>query len=124
MHTVDDFIQACIHHEPSDQAMAALAARLGLTQAALIDGLAAAMATRYLQGQLDFAVADKVVNRLAGYAIRTDQIQPLMWSVYLAFDAGEYPHHGDAPDTSPDEQHTRPQLIALLAHTHWPQPLT
>ena len=124
MHTVDDFIQTCTRQAPDDQAMADWAARLGVTQAALLDGLAAAIATRYLQRQLDFAAADVAVNRLAGYAIRTDQIQPFMWSVYLAFDAGEYPHHGDAPATATDEQHTRPQLTALLADQRGPQPLT
>ena len=41
----------------------------------------------------------------------TDQV----WSVYHAFDAGEYLHPGDSPDISPADRYTRPQLLAIVA---------
>jgi hypothetical protein len=35
--------------------------------------------------------------------------------VFLAFDAGEYVHRGDAAATDPQKKYTRPQLEQIVA---------
>src|SRR3954464_6160157 len=63
----------------------------------LLDEAAAILATRYERGSLTFEFCDGVVNGL--YAAFTEwplpQMPPLFYDVFLAFDAGEYPHDGD-----------------------------
>jgi hypothetical protein len=36
------------------------------------------------------------------------------WSIFLAFDAGEFIPPSDPPDTDPIEKYTRPQLLEVL----------
>ena len=89
----------------------------GLGHEAFCDALAKRIAHRYLDGSLDFDAADAAINNLHCFAFRPPEFEPghYMWSVYHAFDAGEYLRPGDSPDISLADRYTRPQLLAIVA---------
>jgi hypothetical protein len=43
-----------------------------------------------------------------------DRLPDLMCNIYDAFDAGEYQHREDPPDTDPEIKYTRPLLTKVL----------
>ena len=77
------------------------------------NALALRIAKLFLEHSISFAKADTAINHLNTIwlddAIKTDFPEPA-YSVYLAFDAGEY----SADDDDPIEKYTRPELRRLL----------
>jgi len=87
----------------------------GLTLAGALDGVARAVAHRYAAGSLVFAAADSVMNYVFAYASTKADIPAFMFSVFQAFDAGEF--YPDAiRDPSPEDRFTRPQIASILAN--------
>lgn len=79
-----------------------------------LDGCALELARRYASGRVDFEVGDNLANVLFGFSAQHVAIPNLLFSVFLAFDAGEfYPDAIRSP--SPEERFTRPQINAALA---------
>jgi len=65
---------------------------------------------KFLSGQLDWLAADSVMNHLYFVMLECPEIPKYAWSVYEAFDAGEY--HPDEPGSS-EEQITRSLLEGI-----------
>lgn len=80
----------------------------------LTDQIAIYLATGFSKDELSYDFCDAVVNRLFHVAIDGEP-PDLLWSVYLAFDEGEYHHPGDAADVDPVEVYTRPMIAEILA---------
>jgi hypothetical protein len=56
------------------------------------------------------------MNELYGYSY-LDVVRgmpPFAWEVFNAFDAGEYHHSGDTPDSDPEELYTKPRIREVL----------
>jgi|GEM_PF-2262338 len=81
---------------------------------ALTDQIAIYLATGFNTGALEYGFCDSIVNSLFHIAIEGEP-PDLLWSVYLAFDEGEYHHPGDAADVDPIEAYTRPMILEVLA---------
>jgi hypothetical protein len=88
----------------------------------LLDHLSYVVASRYSANEMDFEVADAVMNALWDACVSEefwadyDRTIPLATNaVYLAFDAGEYCRKTDLPGTNPEVQYTRPLIDAFLA---------
>jgi hypothetical protein len=80
---------------------------------ATLDGCALELAKSYAAGNVSFDAGDNLANVLFAFAASRDSIPELMFSVYLAFDAGEfYPDEIRTP--SPEERFTRPQISEIL----------
>ena len=83
----------------------------------LLNQLAIAVARLFTSGRRDFHDCDAVMNTLfsdiVDLSLNADMPEPA-FSIYLAFDAGEYGHSGDAQDVLPWEQWTRPELERIL----------
>lgn len=69
----------------------------------------------YLSGKLSWADADSVINYLFPAMLECQRIPDYPWSVYEAFDAGEY--HPVTPELSEDEV-TRPLLLNIVERYH------
>ena len=80
----------------------------------LYNRIALIVAQRFYNGTLPYEDGDGVMNAIFGMLIDGDKpmesVQPA-WSIYLAFDEGEY-YHGGSND--PVESFTRPQIRNIL----------
>jgi len=87
-----------------------------ITLEIFLDDIARKIASGYSEGTLDFGYCDAVMNNLFSLMFLGYDNVPsdFTWSVFLAFDEGEYCHSGDPKSASPEELYTRPQLLALL----------
>jgi len=74
----------------------------------LLDEAAAILARAYGQDGLTFEFCDDVVNGLyaAFMELSLTEMPPLFYDVFLAFDAGEYPHDGDEAAVDPVAKYT------------------
>ena len=98
------------------------AIRSGRSAPDLLDELSYAVASRYSANEIDFEVADTVMNALWAVCVSEEfwadhdrTIPPVTKAVFLAFDAGEYYRETDPPGTDPEIEYTRPLIDAVLA---------
>jgi len=82
----------------------------------LLDQLAAHIARGYSRGSWSFTDADAAMNHLWAFLCsqKDFEVPPYFYSVYDAFDAGEYYHPGDGRDVSPEERYTKPLIEKIL----------
>lgn len=95
----------------------AVCEKMGKTLESLLDDISLSVARRYLAGQIDFRYADAVMNGLFHVMILahpTKIASDTAWSIYLAFDDGEWRHSGDSERIDPVEKYTRPQLVMIV----------
>jgi hypothetical protein len=85
-----------------------------LSEAALCNAIAIHLAGGFLRGDLPFMYCDHIVNGLYSRMIEGNELPEPFWSVFLAFDAGEFADPKD-PSADPVEKHTRPQLIEVMS---------
>lgn len=98
------------------------AIRSGRSAPNLLDDLSYFVASQYAANEIDFEVADAVMNALWAVCVSEEfwadhdrTIPPVTNSVYLAFDAGEFYRETDPPGTDPEVKYTRPLIDAFLA---------
>lgn len=92
-------------------------ANLGITRLALYDLIAHHLAFGFYRNELAFGFCDRVVGDIHGVISVADEPRPaLFWSVFLAFDAGEYYRHNDRSE-DPVAKYTR-SLIAQVVDTY------
>ena len=86
----------------------------GIELTDLYNRIALIVAERFNNDTLSYSEGDGVMNAIFGMMIDgktpMESIQPA-WSIYLAFDEGEYYHAGS---TDPVESFTRPQIRNIL----------
>jgi hypothetical protein len=88
----------------------------------LLDELSYFVALRYSASEIDFEVANAVMNALWAVCVSEEfwadydrTIPPATNTVYLAFDAGEYYRETDPPGTDPEFKYTKPLIDSFLA---------
>ena len=111
---VDAAIAVCAERFMSIPEVEALCAQLGSKDAHPLDALALDIAQRYMGGTLSFEVADTFMNSIWSYSCSRAEIPALMYSIYQAFDAGEYRHRNDPEGTDSEIKYTRPELARIL----------
>ncbi|MFW6868328.1 hypothetical protein ACOACQ_13120 [Nocardioides sp. CPCC 206347] len=100
------------HVAPTD--MAGWVAGTGLSQDALLDGVALELAREYDDSALTFEIADDVANALHSYVTLQDVKRPVLFnSVFEAFDEGEYFHDADR-SVDPELAYTKPMIKDIL----------
>ena len=82
----------------------------GIEVSDLCNRIALIVAERFQAGTLSYEDGDGVMNALFWLIVENQTVEPA-WSVYLAFDEGEYDHAGS---TDPVESFTRPQIRKIL----------
>lgn len=88
------------------------AAAQGLTTGQVYDALALHLATGYAENTLTYEFCDSAINFVMG--LTAYSVPDLAWSVYSAFDEGEFHHDNDSRDTDPAEKYTRPLIEKIL----------
>ncbi|MCP2227358.1 MAG: hypothetical protein Q7U27_14955 [Pseudomonas sp.] len=83
----------------------------------LLNQLAIFVARLFVTGTRDFHYCDEVMNivfsDIVDLSLHAEMPEPA-FSIYLAFDSGEYWHSGDQRDVFPWEKWTRPELERIL----------
>lgn len=82
----------------------------GIEIADLCNRIALTVAERFHARTLSYEVGDGVMNAFFSLIVEKKTVEPA-WSIYLAFDEGEYNHAGS---TDPVESFTRPQIRKIL----------
>jgi hypothetical protein len=76
----------------------------------LCNRVALIVAERFNAGILSYEAGDGVMNAFFPLIVENQTVEPA-WSIYLAFDEGEYDHAGS---TDPVGSFTRPQIRKIL----------
>lgn len=76
----------------------------------LCNRIALTIAQRFHAGTFSYKDGDGVMNALFSLIVEYETVEPA-WSIYLAFDEGEYNHDGSS---DPVESFTRPQIRNIL----------
>jgi hypothetical protein len=86
-----------------------------------INQLSLYIAKNYADGVLEYEFCDSVMNLLYGhmtddFVLKTcdNTLPEPAFSIYLAFDAGEYYHQGDDKSLDPVKKYTDPQIKEVL----------
>jgi hypothetical protein len=82
----------------------------GIEVSDLCNRVALIVAERFQGGVLSYEDGDGVMNAFFALIVENQTVEPA-WSIYLAFDEGEYDH---ADSTDPVESFTRPQIRKIL----------
>lgn len=108
-----DLIQEAEHRCLSLDDVAVFCANSAQPLETTLDNCALELAKSYAAGHVSFNAGDNLANVLFAYAADHGLIPDLMFSIYLAFDAGEFfPDKVRSP--SPEERFTRPQINEIL----------
>ncbi len=88
-----------------------------ITLPAFCDRFARTVAHCYASNEREFEFCDGAINNLYAFMIASciDTLPDYAFSVFLAFDEGEYHHRNDPCDADPGEIYTRPQIAKLIA---------
>jgi hypothetical protein len=108
-----DLINEAENRRLSLKDIAAFCSASKLPAEARLESCALVLARAYASGSVDFAIGDDLANVLFGYAAQHTAIPDLLFSVFLAFDAGEF-YPDDIRSPSPEERFTRPRIRDIL----------
>ncbi|HKR45656.1 MAG TPA: hypothetical protein VJU59_39340 [Paraburkholderia sp.] len=84
-----------------------------ISRLAFFDKLTHWLALEFLEGRRDFTFCDAVANNMM--PLSEWNLTDFAWSVFHAFDNGEFYHQGDSRDIDPVKKYTRPALRQALA---------
>ena len=98
----------------SREHIAAASVALVRSEADVLDHVAVYLAQGFLSGRLSFEFCDAAVVHLMGIYNYGEIVPDLAWEIWSAFDDGEWVRPEDAPDSNPQERHTRPALAEIL----------
>lgn len=91
--------------------------RFGVVPQDVLNELSVAVAEGYLQGSLlyDFCdgVMNGIINAVVEVSMANDMPQPA-FSLYQAFDQGEWFRSDDPPETDPSEKYTKPVVEEIM----------
>lgn len=96
-------------------------AQTGMSALEASNAFARALASEYIQGQLDYVFCNRVINSIMNvvtteefFSISDRTLPEHVVLVYQAFDAGEYVHAGDSLVDNQEEKYTRPMIASFL----------
>ena len=97
--------------------LVALMAETGSSKERLWEAVAGELALGFSEDTLSYNFCDDLANLMFGW-LDDDSNWPgvpdFFMRVYLAFDAGEYRHRGDAEDVDPEVKYTRPLIAEIV----------
>lgn len=111
-----DYVLGIIEKAPNTE-LSVMCEHLQIDSRDLLNQLAISVARLFITGARDFHYCDEVMNivisDIVDLSMHADMPQPA-FSIYQAFDAGEYWHSGDDRYVFPWEKWTRPELEIIL----------
>jgi len=98
----------------SDDDIRRWSANLAIARGALYDKIALNLARGFYKRELPFWFCDRIVNDIHKVIMDVNEDRPkLFWSIFLAFDAGEYYHEGKRSE-DPVATYTRPLIAKIV----------
>jgi hypothetical protein len=115
--TIDDLMRKAADQPFEAADVDAACAEHGLTIGELFDAISRRIVRGYVSGELPFGFCDGVMNHVYSFMNLNHDMAPpaYSYSVFLAFDEGEYQHEDDPKDSSPEELYTKPMIAEILA---------
>ena len=115
--TIEDLMRKAGDHPFATVDADAAWAEHGLTRGELFDAISRRIARGYSSGEFSFGFCDAVMNHVYSFMLLKHDMAPpdFSYSVFLAFDEGEYQHRDDPEDSSPEELYTKPMIAEILA---------
>lgn len=111
-----DYVLTVIEEAPNTE-LSVMCEHLQIDSRDLLNQLAISVARLFITGTRDFHYCDEVMNTVISdiidLSMHADMPQPA-FSIYQAFDAGEYWHTGDDRDVFSWEKWSRPELERIL----------
>jgi hypothetical protein len=115
-----DYVLGIIQKNPNTE-LSVMCEHLQIDSRDLLNELAISVARLFITGARDFHYCDEVMNivisDIVDLSLHADMPQPA-FSIYQAFDAGEYWHSGDDRNVFPWEKWTRPELDRILCEVN------
>ena len=112
MQALARIVQQAAEASLTEEVVSAFCQQQGITRDEFLDLFSAHVARGFLSGPLRFEFCNSAMNELPGFT--RYELPAFAWSVYDAFDAGEYRHTGDFDSDDPVEKYTRPAVRQLL----------
>jgi hypothetical protein len=113
--TLDEIARISALREPNDAEIDQLCLAISRDRYGVLDAISLHIAHQFAAKHLSYDNADSMVNHVMGYCCRLEKFPELMWSIYLAFDRGEYYHPDENQDEHPSERYTRPMILEILS---------
>ncbi|WP_055127934.1 hypothetical protein [Pseudomonas mediterranea] len=91
--------------------------KFDVTPQDVLNELSVAVAEGYLQGSLLYDFCDDVMNGIINAVVEvgvTNEMPQHAFSLYQAFDQGEWIRSSDPPETDPSERYTRPVVSEIM----------
>ncbi|MBV4467716.1 hypothetical protein [Pseudomonas siliginis] len=111
-----DYVLGMIEKAPNTE-LNVMCEHLQIDSRGLLNQLAISVARLFITGCRDFHYCDEVMNivisDIVDLSLYAEMPEPA-FSIYQAFDAGEYWHSGDDREVFPWERWTRPELERIL----------
>ncbi|WP_366299704.1 hypothetical protein [Pseudomonas atacamensis] len=111
-----EYVLTVIEKAPKTE-LSVMCEHLQIDSRDFLNQLAISVARLFITGTRDFHYCDEVMNTVISdiidLSMHADMPQPA-FSIYQAFDAGEYWHTGDDRDVFPWEKWSRPELERIL----------
>lgn len=83
------------------------------------------VAREYADGRMTYDRGNSIMNSLFQvatssdfWAVTNNEVPPILFAVYQAFDEGEYHHSKDGVDIRPEDQYTRTLIASVLERYH------
>jgi hypothetical protein len=110
---IKDIIKKSIDRGLEESDIAAFCTRNSCSKEDFFDQFSRAVAEGYHHNEMSFSYCDGAMNTLV--ALANYDVPTFSWSVFLAFDEGEYQHHDDSPEVDPAQIYTRPRIAEILS---------
>ena len=97
--------------------LAATCGQFGVAPRDVLNELSVVAAEGYLEGSLSYDFCDGVMNGIINAVVdvgMTDDMPQPAFSLYQAFDLGEWIRKEDPPETDPGEKYTRPVVQEIM----------
>ena len=91
--------------------------KFGIAPQDVLNELSVAVAEWYLQGSLIYDFCDGVMNGIINAVVEvgmTEDMPQPAFSLYQAFDQGEWIRSNDPPETEPSEKYTKPVVQEIM----------
>ncbi|MGF6221303.1 hypothetical protein [Pseudomonas frederiksbergensis] len=91
--------------------------KFGIAPQDVLNELSVAVAEGYLQGSLIYDFCDGVMNGIINAVVEvgmTEDMPQPAFSLYQAFDQGEWIRSNDPPETEPSEKYTKPVVQEIM----------
>ncbi|WP_233874701.1 hypothetical protein [Paraburkholderia adhaesiva] len=113
---IEDLATRCGDQELRQADVDAACLAANISRPSFFDELARWIAIEFLEERRDFTFCDGVANNMM--PLSEWHLSDFAWSVFHAFDNGEFYHRDDSREVDPVEKYTRPMLRQALADRH------